>query len=218
MGMENGKSKTNSPLIGRQFGRFTVLSTYRESGRIFCLCLCDCGTKKTVRKDHLLSGKTISCGCYQKENASKSSIKHGMKNTRLYQCWRNMKSRCYNPNSTEFYLYGGRGIVVCEEWHSFEPFYEWAMTNGYRIDLTIDLIDNNGNYEPGHCRWSTPQEQALNRSTKVMITFNGVTKHISEWDKDIGATKSGRVRARLNAGWDIKKAVTTPVKRFGRRK
>lgn len=218
MGMENGKSKTNSSLIGIRLGRFTVLSTYRENGRNFCLCLCDCGTKKTVRKDHLLSGKTVSCGCYQKEITAERSNKHGMRNTRLYLCWRNMKSRCYNPNSTEFYLYGGRGVVVCEEWHSFETFYKWAMANGYRDDLTIDRIDNDGNYEPGNCRWSTPQEQALNRSTKVMITYNGVTKHISEWDKDIGATKSGRVRARLNAGWDIEKAVTTPVKRFGRRK
>jgi hypothetical protein len=118
----------------------------------------------------------------------------------------------------EYPLYGGKGVTVCEEWQTFEPFYEWSITNGYRDNLSIDRINNDGNYEPGNCKWSTPQEQALNRSTNAIITYNGVTKHISEWDKDIGSAKSGRVRARLNAGWSIEKAVTTPINRSGRRK
>lgn len=218
MGLENGESKTDSLLIGRRIGRFTILSAFRENGRNYCLCLCDCGKKKTVRFDHLMSERVVSCGCYQKEITAERSTKHGMKNTRLYQCWRNMKTRCYNPNCSEFNLYGGRGITVCGEWQSFEPFCEWAMANGYRDDLTIDRIDNDGNYEPSNCKWSTPKEQALNRSTNAIITYNGIAKHISEWDKDIGSAKSGRVRARLNAGWSIEKAVTTPIKRSGRHK
>lgn len=203
-------------MIGMHFGRLVVIENVTDVGRSRFLCRCSCGNKKIVRMDHLRRGLVLSCGCFRKEITAERSTKHGMKNTRLYRCWRNMKTRCYNPNGAEFSLYGGRGITVCEEWQTFEPFYEWAMANGYRDDLSIDRIDNDGNYEPSNCKWSTQKEQALNRSTNIMITYNGITKHISEWDKDIGSAKSGRVRARLNAGWSTEKAVTTPVKRSGR--
>lgn len=218
MGLENGTSKKYSELIGMRFGRLTVIENVTDVGRSRFLCKCSCGNEKVVRMDHLKRGLVLSCGCYQAERRSQATKTHGMKNTRIYRCWRNMKTRCYNPNGAEFGLYGGRGITVCYEWQTFEPFYEWAMANGYRNDLSIDRIDNDGNYEPSNCKWSTQQEQALNRSTNVTITYNGITKHISEWDKDIGSAKSGRVRARLNAGWSIEKAVTTPVKRSGRHK
>lgn len=218
MGLENGTSQKNSELIGMRFGRLVVIENVTDVGRSRFLCRCSCGNEKIVRMDHLKQGLVLSCGCFHKEITAERSTKHGMKNTRLYRCWRNMKTRCYNPNGAEFSLYGGRGITVCEEWQTFEPFYEWAMVNGYRDDLSIDRIDNDGNYEPNNCKWSTQKEQALNRSTNVMITYNGITKHISEWDKNIGSAKSGRVRARLNAGWSIEKAVTTPVKRSGRHK
>lgn len=215
MGLENGASKKHSDLIGQQFGRLTVVSNVTASGRCRLLCRCSCGNEKIVRLDHLKSGRIVSCGCYQSEIRGQSNKKHGMKNTRVYRCWCNMKTRCYNPSYIEFDRYGGRGISVCDEWQTFEPFYEWAMANGYRDGLTIDRIDNDGNYEPGNCKWSTQREQALNRRTNAMITHNEVTKHISEWDKEIGATKSGRVRARLNAGWSVADAVTVLVK--GRR-
>lgn len=102
---------------------------------------------------------------------------------------------------------------MCEEWRTFEPFRDWAMVSGYKNDLSIDRSDNDGDYCPENCRWVTNKEQSLNRRSNSFVTYNGVTKHISEWDKAIGATKSGRVRARLNAGWTVKDAVTIPVKR-----
>ena len=90
---------------------------------------------------------------------------HGLSNTRIYRCWADMKRRCNNSNSPFFYRYGGRGIKVCEEWnHSFLCFYKWAVENGYRDDLTLDRINNDGDYEPKNCKWSTQHEQSMNKT------------------------------------------------------
>ena len=92
----------------------------------------------------------------------------------MYYIWRTMKQRCTNPNNYKYKNYGGRGIKVCDEWMAdFKAFYDWAVTNGYREDLTIDRIDVDGNYEPSNCRWATYSEQANNRTTNRIITFNG---------------------------------------------
>lgn len=204
-------------MIGQRFGRLTVVANVTSKGRSRFLCECLCGNKKTIRMDHLKRGLVVSCGCYQEERRKQVSSTHRMSRTRLYRIWKDMRRRCDSPCVTEYPLYGGGGITVCAEWQTFEAFYEWAMANGYSDDLSIDRVNNNGNYEPSNCKWSTPQEQARNRRSNVTITYNGVTKLISDWDKDIGSAKSGRVRARLNAGWSIEKAVTTPVKRVERR-
>ena len=91
------------------------------------------------------------------------NYKHGMWKTRLYNIWKKMKDRCYNPNANNYRYYGGKGVKVCEEWHSFQPFYEWAMANGYADNLSIDRISGFGNYEPNNCRWATYTEQNRNR-------------------------------------------------------
>ena len=91
-------------------------------------------------------------------------LKHGLCRTRIYKCWVDMRQRCENPRNAFFYRYGGRGINICEEWSEFMPFYEWAMANGYRDDLTIERIDNDGDYCPSNCKWATQQEQSLNKT------------------------------------------------------
>lgn len=123
-----------------------------------------------------------------------------------------MKARCTNPNASEYAAYGGRGIVVCEEWaKSFESFMEWSMNNGYSEELTIDRIDPDGNYEPSNCRWIDLKAQENNRTNNRLITFNGETKTLMQWAETLGVY-SGTLFYRLKAGWTVERALTTPVR------
>ena len=156
-------------LIGQRFGRLTV--TKRAGSDKSCRnaiweCKCDCGSVSLVTTGHLTSGHTRSCGCLKKEIVNDGQFKqlHGKSHSRQYSIWAGMKARCSYPKDCKYHLYGGRGITVCDEWrNSFKAFYDWAMANGYRDDLTHDRIDSNGNYEPSNCRWATYSEQNKNR-------------------------------------------------------
>lgn len=108
--------------------------------------------------------------------------KHGMKNTRIYEIWCGMKKRCYNKNSKSFEKYGAKGIIVCDEWkNDFLNFYNWSVKNGYSENLTIDRINNNGNYEPSNCRWITHREQQRNRSNNIYLEHESQIKTLAEW-------------------------------------
>lgn len=169
-----GKIGTLLDLTGRRFGRLEVIGfdhrIHKPYGTwIYWKCKCDCGNTKVVRKDHLISGATKSCGCFEKENLNKLAFKstHEQSHTKLYYVWNSMKQRCNNPKVKGYKYWGGRGISVCDEWKdSFYSFYLWATNNGYNHGLTIDRIDVDGNYEPSNCRWVTMKVQANNKRNR----------------------------------------------------
>ena len=171
----------------------------------------DCGKVKSLPK-------YIRCRkCCDKfrSGVNNSSYKHGMRRTRFYGLYKSMCNRCKKPSQTNYYLYGGRGIKCL--WNSFEEFRD-NMYESYQAhvkefgekDTTIDRIDNNGNYCKENCRWETQKEQARNKRNNHLITYNGITKCLSQWVEDMGLTKSS-VEHRLTRAWSIEKALTTPV-------
>lgn len=176
-------------IIGMKFGRLTVikLDHVKKLKRNFYyyLCKCDCGNDCIVLKSSLLNGLTRSCGCYNTEvraEQCRKRAKHNLTNTRLHGIWDKMKGRCFCSTLPDYSRYGGRGITVCDEWkNNFEAFYDWAMANGYKEDLTLDRIDVNGNYEPVNCRWTNQKIQQRNRRNNRLITFNGETHCLFEW-------------------------------------
>ncbi len=144
--------------------------------------------------------------------------KHGQRNTRLYKVWKGVKSRCYNPRHTAYHRYGGRGIVMCDEWkNNFVSFYDWAMKNGYEPtaphgQCTLDRLDNEGNYSPTNCRWVSSKIQAYNRSDNHYIEYNGEIHTVVEWAKILGLKKNTLI-ARLSRGWSLEKALSPKLKK-----
>ena len=173
--------QTKSVEIGKKYGKLTVLDyAYNKNGRTYWKCKCDCGNDCVVILKSLHNGNTISCGCAKMEALYKRCITHGMTHTSIYHVYHEIISRCYRRSSERYNDYGGRGIKVAKEWtgkNGFNNFYEWAINNGYkehklpsgRNELTIDRIDNNGNYEPSNCRWVTNSVQARNKRHKEEI-------------------------------------------------
>lgn len=119
-----------------------------------------------------------------------------------------MKTRCHTPTAWEYKNYGARGIIICDEWRNdFKAFYDWSMSHGYTDELTIDRIDNNGNYYPENCRWVTRTIQNRNQRNSRYLTFKGQTKHLFDWADELGINRN-TLASRLHKGWSIERALT----------
>ena len=161
-------------LVNKRFGDYTVIAETEKRNPTMFLCRCKCENEVEVRSGDLINGS--SKGCRKCTN-----ITHNMTETRLHRTWSDMKTRCYNSKNEYFKDYGGRGIIICDEWkNDFISFYEWATRNGYKNDLTIDRVNNDGNYEPNNCKWSTMKEQNNNQRRKQYI-INNISKSLPEW-------------------------------------
>jgi hypothetical protein len=142
----------------------------------------------------------------------RGNFTHGLRKSKLYITWANMKQRCYNPNDSHYKWYGGRGVTICDEWkNDFKAFYDWAIANGYRDSLTIDRVDSTKNYSPDNCRFITMSAQQRNKSSNKYIEYNGETKSVQEWAEKLNI-KPSTLRARFNKGWSIERALSEPVR------
>lgn len=201
-------------MSGNKYGRLTAIRRVENSNREQTMWLfkCDCGKEIVANGFSVRSGHTTSCGCRLSEVTASLKYSHGMARTRIYRTYQHMKERCINQDDKSYWRYGGRGIKICDEWlgeSGFDNFNNWSILNGYNENLTIDRIDVNGNYEPSNCRWATWRTQANNKRNNRYITYDGTTKTLSEWSQQFGIGEA-TIRARLNRGWDIDKALNTP--------
>lgn len=202
-------------LTGMKFGRLTVLSSaqFQASKKKMWNCKCECGNYVTVRGTSLIGGITKSCGCLQKELASKKHSKHNGYGTRLYAIWDSMRQRCNNKNCRAYHNYGGRGIKICDEWDDFANFKEWAIISGYdntakRGTCTLDRINVNGNYSPENCRWNTMKEQSNNRRNTIYMTVNDETHSLSEWASITGIKYDTLWKRYKKYGWSPERVVS----------
>ena len=165
---------------GDKFNRLTAIKfAYKKGIHTYWLFKCDCGNEKVICVNNVKRGNTKSCGCLFK----KSNLIHGMEKTKIYRAWASMKQRCLNSNNAKYKNYGGRGISICDEWASFENFYN---DMGERPKgLTLDRIDNNKGYYKSNCRWTTPEIQNNNKRNNVFLSYNGKTKTMTQWIKEL---------------------------------
>ena len=176
-GIESGNKK----ILNHRFGRLLVIKfdsfSEKKKGPTRWLCKCDCGKEIVVARNNLVTGDTQSCGCLQIDRTRT----HGMSTSDEYRIWRHIRTRCGNKNNPVYHHYGGRGIIVCERWlESFENFYR-DMGKRPTVNHTIERINNNGNYEPGNCKWATMKEQCNNTRRNVIMEAFGEKKTFAQW-------------------------------------
>jgi hypothetical protein len=206
--MRGGKNFVD--ITGKKFGRLSVIGVHSKTKfGVLWECICECGNKRTNVGYRLRNGIVLSCGCLQKEIASKKFKKHGHSLTgatqsKEYKTWLDMRARCEKPTKKHYKNYGGRGISVCERWGKFENFLS-DMGMKPSPFHTLDRINSDGNYEPSNCRWATRKEQNRNTRTNHMITYNGKTKSMAEW-AELLQMNYNKLRSRIQRGWDIEKA------------
>lgn len=199
--------------LGMTFGRLTVIELFDiiDDG-VRWRCKCQCGKTVVIRTGAL--GRTKSCGCIAADSIRRISFRHGDacddKRTPEYKTWDGIKFRCNNPRCRMYKHYGGRGIKVCERWlHSFSNFLEDMGRKPTRMH-SIERINNDGDYEPGNCKWASNIEQQNNRRNNVRIAFRGRTQNSAQWATELGFHRDV-LHYRLKSGWTIDEALTTPI-------
>lgn len=187
-------------MSGERFGRLTVVRIHplrSESGGVYWLCKCECGTEKAVLANSLRTGDSKSCGCLNSELTASRNRKHGCSKTSDYYAWKAMVQRCTNPSNKSFYCYGGRGIRVCERWMEFTNFVEdmGSPPSG----MCLERKDNNGDYCPENCKWATMAEQNSNKSNNINISAMGKTMNLTHWAKQLGVYPN-KIKSRMLRG------------------
>jgi hypothetical protein len=202
--------KRNRPLkdyTGQRFGRLvaTGLRERRNDNDHIWSFRCDCGVEVDRKIRLVRSGRTSSCGCVFREKMAARNTKHGQSGTKTYRVWKNMRARCGSETDSDYHLYGGRGIKVCERWQDYLAFVE--DMGECPPGKSLDRVDVNAGYSPDNCRWATAKEQAGNKRTTRRVEALGQTKIITEWARELGVSHR-LIDYRLKAGWPADEAVT----------
>lgn len=209
--------KKHGNIIGKVFGRLTVLSESHKDRHYnaWLNCKCACGTETVVSRNQIVRGKTTSCGCYWLERVRRAKKVHGLSHHGAYQIWRNMMDRCYTKSHPAYHNYGGRGIYVEDRWHDMKLFI--SDMGEPPPKLTLERKNNDGPYSRENCCWETRVNQAKNMRTTRMVTIDGQTKCVAEWS-DFFKIKRATVYSRIGTGWDIITALQTPSPCLSRRR
>jgi hypothetical protein len=209
-------------LINKEFNSWTIIKfSYTNKHREkYYLCKCKCGIERDVKIRDIIKNNSKSCGCSFKKNKEciKNNHRHNLSNHKLYYIWLNMRARCYNENDTHYNRYGGRGIIICDEWkEDFKVFYDWSINNGFKDGLTIDRKNNDGDYTPINCRWVDKIIQANNRCSNRIIEAFGQKKTLAEWSKDsnYSQNKVSTIRHRIDIlKWTPEDAISKPLTEY----
>lgn len=199
--------RNNTSLVGRLFGRLTVLEKLGllDAKNNFYKCLCTCGNIKSISRVSLVSGDTQSCGCLNRELTIKRLTTHGKRYTREYKIWCNMLERCNNDNNMAYDAYGGRGIRVSEEWLCFENFIKDMGICPKQF--TLERMDNNLGYNKENCKWASRKEQARNRRSSLILSYNGTTKLLCEWSEELHIPYKTLYARIFRGGWSVSRAL-----------
>lgn len=198
-------------LTGRVFGRLTVVRrSFTKKGKVYWICQCECGNERSIAGCSLKLGLSSSCGCFRKELLGNITRKHGLRETKAYRILYGAIDRCTNPKNRAWVYYGGRGIRVSEAWMR-NPVQFIADMGQPKDGYTLERVDVNGHYEPGNCVWATKKQQARNKRTTRLVTYQGETRSLAEWSEILGVNYSA-LRFRLDDGWPVDRAFTAPYR------
>lgn len=206
--MAKAWNRKTAEMVGKRYGRLVVIAdgptTRDQASRLKVKC--DCGVVKLVRAKYLRNGKTRSCGCYRLECVKTNPVTHGKTGSRIYRIWGNMMSRCFNKDSSHYSCYGGRGILVCIGWRSFDRFYR-DIGEPPSSRHQLDRINNDGHYAPGNVRWATARQQQRNKRSNRKLTYGGLTMTLVEWSERLSISQSTLSSRVGKLGWSTERAL-----------